>query len=76
MNTIKLFSIFSLLSPILLIGQEIIHLKNPSFEDAPRHSKQPIGWYDCGFPNTSPPTSIPLNTAAVKTPTINGNTLK
>lgn len=44
----------------LLHGQdEPVFLNNPSFEDMARHSHQPIGWYDCGFPNESKPDTQP-----------------
>ena len=42
-----------------LFAQEPIKLNNPSFEDMPRHSKAPGGWYDCGFPGESPPDVQP-----------------
>ena len=42
-----------------LFGQDIIGFDNPSFEDVPRHSKAPKGWYDCGFPGESPPDVQP-----------------
>ncbi|MEM8523418.1 MAG: hypothetical protein AAGG68_02185 [Bacteroidota bacterium] len=29
-------------------------MNNPSFEDFPRHSHAPKGWYDCGFEDESP----------------------
>lgn len=55
--------LFHLLFLLLLIGgwcnsihaQELLHLKNPSFEDTARHSKVPSGWLDGGFPGESPP---------------------
>lgn len=36
-----------------------IELKNPSFEDLPRHSTTPYGWYDCGQVDESPPDIQP-----------------
>ena len=42
-----------------LPGQEIIYLENPSFEDEPQSGIAPQGWYDCGFPNESPPDIQP-----------------
>lgn len=33
--------------------EQPILLKNPSFEDFPRLSKTPNGWWDCGFPDES-----------------------
>lgn len=40
------------------LGDPIL-LTNPSFEDMPRHSYAPIGWFDCGFPGESPPDIQP-----------------
>ncbi len=36
-----------------------ISLDNPSFEDMPRHSKVPQGWFDCGMQGESPPDIQP-----------------
>ena len=41
------------------MAQDVIHLDNPSFEDMPRHSIPPRGWYDCGDPDHSPPDTQP-----------------
>lgn len=41
-----------------LFGQEIT-LKNPSFEDIPKHSRTPHGWFDCGFTGETPPDILP-----------------
>lgn len=41
-----------------------IELTNPSFEDMPRHSKAPRGWYDCGDPYESPPDVHPTPDAS------------
>ncbi|NJK83344.1 MAG: hypothetical protein HC912_05515 [Saprospiraceae bacterium] len=38
----------------------VIELTNSSFEDFPRISKPPRGWYDCGFNNESPPDVHPV----------------
>lgn len=45
----------------VLFGQEEMEIKlnNPSFEDIPRHSITPRGWWDCGFPQESPPDVQP-----------------
>lgn len=40
-------------------GQKPIKIYNPSFEDSPRHSKVPNGWFDCGTPYESPPDIHP-----------------
>ncbi|MEM9847122.1 MAG: OmpA family protein [Bacteroidota bacterium] len=42
-----------------LQAQQSIELKNPSFESFPRHGYAPKGWYDCGFPNETPPDVHP-----------------
>ncbi len=46
-------------SPLLAQLDDPIVLTNPSFEDMPRHSYAPIGWFDCGFPGESPPDVQP-----------------
>ena len=38
---------------------DIIRLKNPSFEDIPRAGTSPKSWMDCGFPGESPPDIQP-----------------
>ncbi len=53
---------------------EPIFLTNPSFEDMPRHSKPPRGWYDCGFENESPPDVQPSGTFSVTKPAQEGST--
>ncbi|MBK7871071.1 MAG: OmpA family protein [Saprospiraceae bacterium] len=40
-------------------SQDAITLTNASFEDIPRHSHVPRGWYDCGFPGESAPDTQP-----------------
>ncbi len=61
--------IFGLL-PGILFSQEVIHLKNPSFEDIPRAGGQPFfkmdikGWWDCGtyfFRGQTPPDIHPTD---------------
>lgn len=49
-----LLSLICLFFCIAAFGQELIILKNPSFEDMPRMAKVPTDWYDCGFPSESP----------------------
>lgn len=51
-----------------------IQLTNPSFEDAPRHSHVPRGWYDCGFPGESPPDTQPDPTFRVSKAAQDGET--
>jgi len=62
----------------LAIAQETdeqpIQLANPSFEDMPRHSKPPRGWYDCGFERESPPDVQPNSTFSVTKPAHDGET--
>ncbi|MEL6718428.1 MAG: hypothetical protein AAFP82_06915, partial [Bacteroidota bacterium] len=58
MTRIFLFSATILLA-FSLPAQRTITLNNPSFEDFPRHSHTPRGWYDCGFPDESPPDIHP-----------------
>lgn len=45
-------------STFMAFGQTIT-LRNASFEDAPRHSTTPKGWYDCGQTEESPPDIQP-----------------
>lgn len=51
---------------VTLQGQAPIYLRNPSFEDEPRRSKTPLGWYLCGPPNHTPPDVHPRNLFEVK----------
>ena len=57
----KLFwSCFFCLIALFAQGQEAaIELTNPSFEDFPRPSNPPRGWYDCGASNETPPDVHP-----------------
>ena len=45
----------------VLLGQssDPINLVNPSFEDFPRQGHAPRGWFDCGFPEETPPDVQP-----------------
>lgn len=48
---------------------EVIHLKNPSFEDMPKVARVPEGWIDCGFEQESPPDTHPTGAfEVVQTP--------
>ncbi|MEM7572269.1 MAG: OmpA family protein [Bacteroidota bacterium] len=38
---------------------DLIHLRNPSFEDRPRAGIPPIGWDNCGFHTETPPDVHP-----------------
>lgn len=51
-----------------------IQLTNPSFEDVPRHSHVPRGWYDCGFPGESAPDTQPDPTFRVSKAAQDGDT--
>lgn len=54
------FFVYALLNAGTAWAQyEPIKLENPSFEDVPAPGSQPSGWYDCGFPNESPPDTHP-----------------
>ena len=55
-------------------NQDVIKLYNPSFEDMPRASKAPVGWYDCGFPGETPPDTQPDTTFRVAKLAQDGNT--
>ncbi len=72
-----LIFIWAILGSGLLHAQyEPIRLENPSFEDIPAPGSQPSGWYDCGFPNESPPDTHPGKDSAffnVTTPPQKGN---
>ena len=54
-------------------GQAVIPLVNPSFEDPPRASEVPSGWYDCGASGETPPDVQP-GAFQVTTPPQHGNT--
>ena len=55
------FILFLLLfSSSYLLSQDEIFLYNPSFEDAPRLSQVPTGWYDCNTPGNSPVDTHPV----------------
>jgi outer membrane protein OmpA-like peptidoglycan-associated protein len=61
-KSVWLFLLF--LIPVSLQAQQkespsVIMLVNPSFEDTPRPSATPSGWYNCGFPSETPPDIQP-----------------
>ncbi|MFK7770494.1 MAG: hypothetical protein AB8F94_00090 [Saprospiraceae bacterium] len=66
-NTKIQFLLFGFTFLFLMVGNAqdgVIQLSNPSFEDFPRPSQQPRGWYDCGdinFPLETPPDTHPVN---------------
>ncbi|MEL6835926.1 MAG: hypothetical protein AAFP77_23195 [Bacteroidota bacterium] len=57
-----------------LSAQELIIFNNPSFEDTPRHSREPRGWTDCGPVTESPPDVQPDKTFQVTMPAYEGDT--
>ena len=52
---------------------QIIRLKNPSFEDIPRQGTQPINWTNCGFSDETPPDTQPGGFGVTKS-AYDGNT--
>jgi outer membrane protein OmpA-like peptidoglycan-associated protein len=59
LRTLLLF-IFQISICWLLPGQrDTIRFTNASFEDFPRNSNPPRGWYDCGFKGETPPDVQP-----------------
>lgn len=68
-------SVLVILSNFTLMAQgEPIVLDNPSFEDMPRHSKEPRFWTNCGNPGESPPDVQPDYTFQVSKSAFDGNT--
>ena len=51
-----------------------IILDNPSFEDAPAHSRTPKGWDNCGFEGESPPDVQPSGEFGVEKKAAHGRT--
>lgn len=77
MNMKRLFlaSLFLSLGAVALSAQgEPITLSNPSFEDFARAGRVPINWYDCGFPNETPPDVQPDATFDVTKVAADGET--
>ncbi len=58
----------------ITLAQATIQLKNPSFEDTPRHSHVPSGWKNCGQEFESPPDTQPEPTFGVNTKAFDGKT--
>jgi outer membrane protein OmpA-like peptidoglycan-associated protein len=52
-------SVICFLSAVPMVFSQPIELRNASFEDAPRHSTTPYGWYDCGQTEETPPDIQP-----------------
>lgn len=70
-----MLSLLMTASYLLAFSQgDAIYLTNPSFEDMPRHSIAPSGWYDCGFPGESPPDVQPSGEFSVTRPANHGST--
>ena len=46
--------------PTLLISQEVVYLKNPSFEGVPKYGSLPGAWRNCAFNSESPPDLHPV----------------
>lgn len=63
------------LMPFVSNGQKenLIVFTNPSFEDVPRAGQAPMGWYNCGAAQESPPDVQPGVFQVVKPPS-NGST--
>ncbi|PHI19410.1 hypothetical protein CEQ90_12890 [Lewinellaceae bacterium SD302] len=67
MRTIAYFLVITLiccLAPSADLSAQLnepapIRLRNASFEDIPRNSRAPVGWYNCGFPAETPPDVHP-----------------
>lgn len=54
-----LFLIIACICTGLQAQDDRIKLSNGSFEDMPRHSQPPMGWYNCGMEGESPPDVQP-----------------
>lgn len=75
MQSTHVLTLFALLlSTSLWAQEEPITLTNPSFEDFARSSKEPRGWYDCGFPGETPPDVQPSGGFEVFKPAFDGAT--
>lgn len=66
--------LFTFLFFSLAAQEGIIKLRNPSFEDTPRHSKPPRSWYNCGPKGESPPDLHPSKSFEVKSLPYDGKT--
>ena len=58
------FFFFLLSSHFILAQNAPIVLNNAGFEDIPKLSKAPRGWYDCGAASESPPDIHPIDDSA------------
>jgi hypothetical protein len=66
--------VYGFLTPIFGQKADTIRLENPSFEDEPSPSHTPIGWYNCGFMEQSPPDTHPCNAFNVTKKAFHGST--
>lgn len=68
--------IFCFLFMVMLLNAQngVITLRNPSFEDTPKHSQIPREWIDCGFPGESEPDIHPSGDFGVTTKAQDGLT--
>jgi hypothetical protein len=57
-----------------LKNKAAINFENPSFEDSPQAAHTPLGWFDCGFPNETPPDVLPNGTFKVTQSAYHGKT--
>jgi outer membrane protein OmpA-like peptidoglycan-associated protein len=69
-----LTGLFAVLGMQFGSAQDTIRFSNPSFEGPPRHSQQPLAWYDCGFPGQSPPDTHPAGAWGVSKKAFDGQT--
>lgn len=67
---------FLLQLPTILFAQEVVYLKNPSFEDVPKYGAVPGAWRNCAFNHESPPDIHPIENGrfGVKQQPIDGDT--
>lgn len=75
MNWKPLISMYCYCLALLpLAGQDTLWLTNPSFEDTPRHSKNPQGWINCGPRGETPPDIGPTDFFRANTQPSQGKT--
>jgi len=71
----KNLALLLLLFSLSYVGfSQNIKFSNPSFEDFPRAGRVPIDWYNCGFPNETPPDIQPDPTFDVSKEAYDGGT--
>jgi len=75
MTPMKNLALLLLFCSLSYVGfSQNIQFTNPSFEDFPRAGRSPINWYDCGFPNETPPDVLPDPTFDVTKEAYHGET--